>query len=129
MNVFLSHASSKEVRGGVETYASYLSRVFPGLIQLDYHSKKDLLGDTLLPVFIEPERAKKLGEYFSKNFKNDTAFTNGMFCWISFDKEQTVFLQEKSLFVKGNDYKMCDEASNYLLYPWYFGRKYNCVAF
>ncbi|HZX20325.1 MAG TPA: glycosyltransferase [archaeon] len=82
MKLFLSHAGLSEVAGGVERYAHYLSTVFPDLLKLDYHSLQNELGDSKFFPLKEPLRAKKLGEYVSKNYSNvETVFTNGMFCW------------------------------------------------
>ena len=80
MMLFLSHAGLSEVMGGVETYAQFMKRIFKDLELLDYHSLKEELQDSLLPVFREPERARKLGEYVNKNYADaETIFTNGMF--------------------------------------------------
>ncbi len=82
MKLFLSHAGLSEVSGGVERYAHYLSKVFPDMVRVDYHSHKKELGDTFFPPLREPLRAKKLGEFVSKNYPDaEIVFTNGMFCW------------------------------------------------
>ncbi len=81
MKLFLSHAGLSEVAGGVERYARYLTSVFKDLKVVDYHSHKEELGDTNFALLREPIRAKKLGEYVSKNYPDvETVFTNGMFC-------------------------------------------------
>jgi glycosyltransferase involved in cell wall biosynthesis len=82
MKLFLSHANSSEVIGGVEVYSGFMKRVFPDIKFLDYHSLISDLGDSINPFFREPERAKRLGEFVEKNFSDiETIFTNGMFCW------------------------------------------------
>jgi len=81
MKLFLSHAGVSEVNGGVEVYGSHLANVFPDLQVVDYHSLASELGDTIFPLLREPERARLLGKYISKNYPAaDVLITNGMFC-------------------------------------------------
>ena len=80
--LFLSHAATSEVMGGIEIYASYLRTVIPGLLHLDYHSLRGQLGDSILPALREPVRAKKLGDIVNRGYPDvEVIITNGMFSW------------------------------------------------
>lgn len=89
MKLFLSHAGMSEVIGGIEVYASHLKRVFDDLELVDYHSHKTEIGDTGLAPFREPFRAERLAKLVAKKYsKADAIFTNGMFCWDLYNKNQ-----------------------------------------
>ncbi|MEM4257317.1 MAG: glycosyltransferase family 4 protein [Candidatus Diapherotrites archaeon] len=82
MKLLLSHSNYSNIIGGVEVYAKYLKKVFSDLQIISYESLKNELGDSILPLFKEPQRARLLGKYVKKRFPNaEMVITNGMFSW------------------------------------------------
>lgn len=77
---------SLQIRGGVETFNEYLSKVFPNISIIDYNLSENnsYLSNIPLPYMEEPKRAMICAKYFLKLHKKnkfDVVFVNGMFGW------------------------------------------------